>query len=356
MFGKKQMALAKSSRGWQALGRLGAGFCLWAMIVLASLAQENPPPPPPPTDDLPREALPQNDVEVLTRGPVHEAFAEPLANDPEAGLIVPRKPPEDIAEVPPDFKPAGDDVVWISGYWAWDDDRDHFLWVSGICEASAGAALDSWLLGGRGCRRRLAVGFWSVGSRPTRRVGVPCHAARIFGGRAEHAASQRQLLLGSGMLDVVRRRLSLATRLLASVSGELGLGTRSLDLDPQRLLVRRRILGLSNRNTRSTVRARLFPKQQLVRHALLLAVVRDREHAAVGSLLGSAAIFALLFRRLLRSQLRHFRAESLVTLAFTCRSLGSVADTLQRALSTSRSLRLRGADVVLAFALRQPYR
>jgi len=132
MFGKKQMALAKSSRGWQALGRLGAGFCLWAMIVLASLAQENPPPPPPPTDDLPREALPQNDVEVLTRGPVHEAFAEPLANDPEAGLIVPRKPPEDIAEVPPDFKPAGDDVVWISGYWAWDDDRDHFLWVSGI--------------------------------------------------------------------------------------------------------------------------------------------------------------------------------------------------------------------------------
>ncbi len=68
----------------------------------------------------------------MTRGPVHEAFAEPLASDPEAGLIVPRQPPENIAEVAPDFKPEGDDVVWIPGYWAWDDDRDNFLWISGI--------------------------------------------------------------------------------------------------------------------------------------------------------------------------------------------------------------------------------
>ena len=131
MLDKKPTPLAQRSRGWQALGRLGAGLCLAAMIVLSSLAQEKPPPPPP-MDDLPREALSQDDVEVLTRGPVHEGFAEPLANDPEAGLIVPRKPPEDIAEVAPDFKPEGDDVVWIPGYWAWDDDRDNFLWVSGI--------------------------------------------------------------------------------------------------------------------------------------------------------------------------------------------------------------------------------
>ena len=131
MLDKKQTPLAQRTRGWQATGRLGAGLCLAAMIVLSALAQEKPPPPPP-MDDLPREALSQDDVEVLTRGPVHEAFAEPLANDPEAGLIVPRKPPEDIAEVAPDFKPEGDDVVWIPGYWAWDDDRDDFLWVSGI--------------------------------------------------------------------------------------------------------------------------------------------------------------------------------------------------------------------------------
>ena len=131
MLDNQQTPLAQRSRGWQAIRRLGAGLYLAAMIVLSSLAQEKPPPPPP-MDDLPREALPQDDIEVLTRGPVHEAFAEPLANDPEAGLIVPRKPPEDIAEVAPDFKPVGDDVVWIPGYWAWDDDRDNFLWVSGI--------------------------------------------------------------------------------------------------------------------------------------------------------------------------------------------------------------------------------
>jgi hypothetical protein len=113
----------------QAIVRFSAAGCVAAWIALSSLAQE---PPPPPMDDPPREALPQDDVEVLTRGPVHEAFAEPLASDPEPGLVVPRKPPEDIAEVAPDFKPDGDDVVWIPGYWAWDDDRDNFLWVSGI--------------------------------------------------------------------------------------------------------------------------------------------------------------------------------------------------------------------------------
>ena len=26
----------------------------------------------------------------------------------------------------------GDNVVWIPGYWSWDDSRNDFLWVSGI--------------------------------------------------------------------------------------------------------------------------------------------------------------------------------------------------------------------------------
>lgn len=121
--------IQRTPRCSQTMARFGAAMCIALTMVLSSLAQETPPPP---MDDLPREALPQDDIEVLTRGPVHEAFAEPLANDPAPGLIVPQKPPEDIAEVAPDFKPEGDDVVWIPGYWAWDDDRDSFLWVSGI--------------------------------------------------------------------------------------------------------------------------------------------------------------------------------------------------------------------------------
>lgn len=42
-----------------------------------------------------------------------------------------------IVEVrlPPDQKPEGDDVAWIPGYWAWDDERNDFLWVSGVWRA-----------------------------------------------------------------------------------------------------------------------------------------------------------------------------------------------------------------------------
>src|SRR5438093_8875804 len=71
-------------------------------------------------------------VEVLTRGPVHEAFAETIAFDPQPGIVVPKAPPDPIEELPPDERPEGANVAWIPGYWAWDDDREDFLWVSGI--------------------------------------------------------------------------------------------------------------------------------------------------------------------------------------------------------------------------------
>jgi hypothetical protein len=71
-------------------------------------------------------------VEVQARGPVHEAYAEPSEVHPEPSLVVPKQPPDLIDEVPPDQKPEGDNVVWIGGYWSWDDDRQDFLWVSGF--------------------------------------------------------------------------------------------------------------------------------------------------------------------------------------------------------------------------------
>lgn len=70
-------------------------------------------------------------VEVLTRGPVHEAFAGIVNFDPEPGIVVPKAPPELIEELPPEERPEGDDVAWIPGYWAWDDEREGFLWISG---------------------------------------------------------------------------------------------------------------------------------------------------------------------------------------------------------------------------------
>lgn len=74
-------------------------------------------------------------TEVLTRGPVHEAFAGVISYEAVPGVVVAAAPPELIEEIPPGERPVGDDVTWIPGYWAWDDERNDFLWVSGIWRA-----------------------------------------------------------------------------------------------------------------------------------------------------------------------------------------------------------------------------
>jgi hypothetical protein len=73
-----------------------------------------------------------NEPEALARGPIHEAFAQPVIFDPKPSSVVNKQPPKPIEEMPPDVKPAGDDVQWISGYWAWDEERADFIWVSGL--------------------------------------------------------------------------------------------------------------------------------------------------------------------------------------------------------------------------------
>ena len=50
-------------------------------------------------------------------------------------MEVPKAPPEPIEELPPEQALEGDNVAWIPGYWAWDDERDDFLWVSGVWRA-----------------------------------------------------------------------------------------------------------------------------------------------------------------------------------------------------------------------------
>ena len=77
----------------------------------------------------------EDGIEVLTRGPVHEAFAETVTFDPEPGIVTPKAPPEAIEELPPEERPEGVNVAWIPGYWAWDDERIDFLWVSGVWRA-----------------------------------------------------------------------------------------------------------------------------------------------------------------------------------------------------------------------------
>ncbi len=71
--------------------------------------------------------------QVLARGPIHEAFAEPVAFNPAPGAVIPQPPPRtQIEEQPPDQRPQGADVEWVPGYWAWDDDRQGYIWISGI--------------------------------------------------------------------------------------------------------------------------------------------------------------------------------------------------------------------------------
>lgn len=75
------------------------------------------------------------DVEVLTRGPVHEAFAQPVVLDEGKSFLITHKPPAPLEEMPPDQKPEGNHILWIPGYWSWDIDRGDFIWVSGCWRA-----------------------------------------------------------------------------------------------------------------------------------------------------------------------------------------------------------------------------
>ena len=72
-----------------------------------------------------------DDVEVLARpGARGVRRAERARAGPTP--VIPKEPPKPIEELPPDQKPEGDNVQWMPGYWAWDDDKKDFLWVSGF--------------------------------------------------------------------------------------------------------------------------------------------------------------------------------------------------------------------------------
>lgn len=98
------------------------------------------------------------------RGVVHEAYAQVAQGAPPAdNMLIPRQPPDPLAEEPPDTKPDGDGVIWIGGYWHYDDLRDDFIWVSGFWrQAPPGRR---WVPGrfsrpGVGTRWQWQSGYW----------------------------------------------------------------------------------------------------------------------------------------------------------------------------------------------------
>lgn len=126
----RTLSFARFRTSLAAIGGLG--------LLGSSLLGQTPARPTPVTEDLPSAnaysaaGVEFEQVEHLTRGPLHEAFAEPYEADPRPAPIVPTQPPEPINEVPPEYRPDGENVVWIPGYWSWDDDRTDYIWVSGV--------------------------------------------------------------------------------------------------------------------------------------------------------------------------------------------------------------------------------
>ena len=90
--------------------------------VHVQVGADRPPPPP-------------EGLEVLTRGPIHEAFAQPVILDEGVGFRITHRPPAPMEEIAPEDRPEGSHILWIPGYWSWDGDRNDFIWVSGCWRA-----------------------------------------------------------------------------------------------------------------------------------------------------------------------------------------------------------------------------
>src|SRR5438034_1620700 len=138
-------------------------------IVCPLLAQVDVPPPGPVPAEAPAE---QPGVETLTQGPIHEAFASPAELDPTPGHVAPKQPPADVPEDRPEYMPEG--AVWLPGYWIWDDDRDDFLWVTGVARVPPPGMrwVPGYFAAAQGGWQRVS-GFWTgrdvaeVDYRPT---------------------------------------------------------------------------------------------------------------------------------------------------------------------------------------------
>ncbi len=113
----------------QLLGRTALATPIVALVLAPMLLTAQQPPPPPGPVGVTDAPV---GVQELTRGPIHEAFGRPVLFNPHPGPLASKEPPPPIDEIPPGERPAGDNVAWIPGYWAWDNEQNQFIWVSGF--------------------------------------------------------------------------------------------------------------------------------------------------------------------------------------------------------------------------------
>src|SRR5262245_48233219 len=129
------------------LSRFGAAVLLTALLISTPGRVAGQDVPPFDRDAPPGDPPAVPGPEVDARGPIHEGFAQPGGLPPRAGPVIPKMPPEAIDERPPEVRPEGN-VVWVPGYWAYDEDRMDFVWVSGF-----------WRLPPAG--RKWVPGYWA---------------------------------------------------------------------------------------------------------------------------------------------------------------------------------------------------
>ncbi len=134
--------------------------------TLAESQQDSPPQAPAPmptTDPSPAADADQLGYQALMQGPVHEAFAAPVDMDHTDGVVVYSKPPPaPVDEQPPEASPEEKGMKWIPGYWAWSDDENDYVWVSGLWRKFPPGR--TWIAGSwtrTGSGYRWTSGYWS---------------------------------------------------------------------------------------------------------------------------------------------------------------------------------------------------
>ena len=95
------------------------------IVAHAAWAQQIAPPPVPgnvpsnpPAATAAGKSFVPSETDTMVRGPIHEAYAEPINTGGVAPLIVSKRPLDPIHEVPPDAMPEDSNATWIGGYWA----------------------------------------------------------------------------------------------------------------------------------------------------------------------------------------------------------------------------------------------
>lgn len=138
-------------------------------------------------DDL---ELPPPNFSVETRGPVHEAFAQPNEGKLEVSVPVDKAPPPTLPERPPEQRPDNPNLTWIPGYWAWDSERNDFVWVSGTFRDPPPGR--RWVPGYWASTPggwRWAPGFWAGENQPDLHY-TPAPPALLADGAAAPAPDQ----------------------------------------------------------------------------------------------------------------------------------------------------------------------